>query len=315
MRPPWLLPRSELASLPSPESLIAETLDCDTVAVLAGPTGTAKSLLALQWGVAVATGGSWLGRTAKAGPVVFVAAEGVAGLHRRLKAHEQHTGRSVPDTFWVVPAPVELANVAETAGFIDGVARLRPRMVIFDTLARCMVGQDENSALAMGIVIDNAYRVRDALDRGVVLLVHHTGKDRHVVRGSSALVSGVDTVYQTSLNRGVVRLERYKRKDGPREDQLAFGFLPVADSVVLEAAPREQRVQAERTPVMRRSLSEEQLRRSILRVVTEQPGVLKVRGIREAVTGSAERVGRMIDQLVGEGALSRDSTGCHSVVS
>src|SRR5687768_6432879 len=56
VRPPWLLPRSALASIPAPQALIDGTLDCDSVAVLAGPTGTGKSLLALQWGAVVASG-------------------------------------------------------------------------------------------------------------------------------------------------------------------------------------------------------------------------------------------------------------------
>jgi hypothetical protein len=67
VRPAWLLPRSALASIPAPQPLIDETLDCDSVAVLAGPTGTAKSLLALQWGAAVASGGRWLDRDAAKG--------------------------------------------------------------------------------------------------------------------------------------------------------------------------------------------------------------------------------------------------------
>src|SRR4051812_24417004 len=146
VRPAWLLPRSALASIPAPQPLIDETLDCDSVAVLAGPTGTAKSLLALQWGVAVASGGRWLNRDAGQGSVIFVAAEGVSGLHHRLVALEEHLGRAVPDTFFVRPEPVNLGKPGEVDRFVEEVAPLRPRMIIVDTLARCMVGTDENSA-------------------------------------------------------------------------------------------------------------------------------------------------------------------------
>jgi RecA-family ATPase len=60
-------------------------------------------------------------------------------------------------------------------------------MVIIDTFARCAVGFDENAAKDMGLVIDAATRLRDCTDNGVVVIVHHTGKDGKTILGSSAL--------------------------------------------------------------------------------------------------------------------------------
>ena len=55
--------------------------------------------------------------------------------------------------------------------------------------------------------------------RGVVLGVHHTGKDAKTFRGSSAFEAGADTVYSvTPLDGAVIILDREKRKDGPKVD-------------------------------------------------------------------------------------------------
>lgn len=56
----------------------------------------------------------------------------------------------------------------------------------------------------------------------MVLGVHHAGKDRKTLRGSSAFESGVDTVYSTSGDEGVIPLTREKRKDGPEHDHHVF---------------------------------------------------------------------------------------------
>jgi hypothetical protein len=51
--------------------------------------------------------------------------------------------------------------------------------IILDTLARCMVGADEDSAKDCGIVVDALTRLLSHTPggRGVALGVHHAGKD------------------------------------------------------------------------------------------------------------------------------------------
>ena len=65
-------------------------------------------------------------------------------------------------------------------------------LVVLDTLARCMVGADENSAKDCGEVVDALVRLREhtAGGRGVILGVHHTGKDGKTFRGSSVFEAG-----------------------------------------------------------------------------------------------------------------------------
>ncbi len=227
-----LLSRSGLATLPEPKPLIAHTIDRRTVAVVAGHFGSLKSFVLQAWAASIATGSPWLGREVGKGAVLYVAAEGAQGLHPRFTAWEYGWQQRIPDDALVVlPEPVNLMDagaVAELCALAVGRS-----LVVVDTLARCLVGADENSAKDMGIAVDALYRLRDATAGGTVVVAHHTGKDRATVRGSSALEAGVDTVYTTEGDARLMRMTRTKRKDGPREDTLQLSLSPVLDSAVV----------------------------------------------------------------------------------
>lgn len=215
-----VLGRDDLRNLPKPEPLIEETLDRNTVALLVGPSGSYKSFVALDWACSVATGTPWQGRPTKKGRVVYVAGEGAFGLDQRISAWEAHHNIKVPnDQLTVIYHPVHLGRPDELAALIEVIKSDPTVMVIIDTVARCVVGLDENAAKDMGLVIDAATRLRDCTDNGVVVLVHHTGKDGKTIRGSSALEGGVDTIYATKApSKPHLTLERRKRKDGPELD-------------------------------------------------------------------------------------------------
>jgi hypothetical protein len=113
-----------------------------------------------------------------------------------------------------------------------------------------MVGADENSAKDCGIVVDAMTRLLASTPggRGVILGVHHAGKDAKTLRGSSALESGVDTVYSTSRDEGDISLTREKRKDGPEHDHhlLRIDPIPGTGSAVMSAHHDNGLVQTER---------------------------------------------------------------------
>jgi hypothetical protein len=233
-----LLDRADLANLPTPEPLIDDTIDRRTVAVLAGPYGTCKSFVAQAWAAHLATGKPWMARGVPETPskVLYVAAEGAYGLNQRFLAWEQGYNRRQPipaERLFFVPAPVNLTKAGEVAELCELAQGMD--LVVIDTLARCLVGADENSAKDIGLAVDALYQLRDATGDGSVLGLHHTGKDRTTIRGSSALEAGVDTVYKTEGDVRNLRLYRTKRKDGPTDDslQLQLNMVPGTDSAVL----------------------------------------------------------------------------------
>ncbi|WP_167759069.1 AAA family ATPase [Blastococcus sp. TF02A_35] len=230
-----VLTRGALAQLPEPEPLIDRTIDRRTVAVIAGHFGSLKSFVLQDWAASIATGRKWMSRPVHQGPVLYVAAEGAHGLHSRFTAWEYGWHRNIPDDhLTVLLEPVNLLDaqaVTELCHLAAGRA-----LVVIDTLARCMVAADENSAKDMGIAVDALYRLRDATNGGTIAVTHHTGKDRSTIRGSSAIEAGVDTVYTTEGDAHLVHLKRTKRKDGPREDQLQIKLSAVLDSGVIVSA-------------------------------------------------------------------------------
>lgn len=216
-----LLTRSALRTLPDPAPLIDGVLDQGTFALLYGRWGTGKSFVALDWAASVATGRPWQGRQTEQRRVLYVAAEGAYGLKGRLDAWETGWRTAIADgALEVLPVPVNLTRGVDAVRLAELVAERHYGLVVLDTLARCMVGADENNAKDCGEVLDTLVRLRaqTAGGRGVVLAVHHTGKDGKTFRGSSVFEAGADTVYALTRDGGVILLDREKRKDGPQQD-------------------------------------------------------------------------------------------------
>lgn len=234
-----LLDRGELADLPSPHPLVAATLDLGTVAVLGGYWGTCKSFVAQDWAACIATGKAWLGRPVERRRVLYVAAEGAQGLHGRWQSWEIAWRTNIePGWLTVLPDAVALSDHARVADLALVVRERGFGVVVLDTLAKCAVGLDENSARDMGVVVSALYRLRSATIDGTLIAVHHTGKDKATLRGSSAIEGGVDTVYQIEGDPHCLTLHRTKRKDGPRDDALTLRLdaVPGTDSAVLASA-------------------------------------------------------------------------------
>lgn len=237
-----LLTRSALRSLADPEPLIDNVVDQGTCTLLYGHRGTYKSFIALDWALSVATGRPWQGRPTVRRRVLYVAAEGAFGFKGRTDAWESGWQRQVSDDdFLILPAPVNLTSpgeVAELGALIDWGGY---GLVVLDTMARCTVGADENSAKDIGGVVDQMYRLLDRTPdrRGMVLGVHHTGKDGQRLRGSSAYEAGMDTIYSVKRGGkgGPVTLDREKRKDGPESDrhELKLALIEGTKSGVMEA--------------------------------------------------------------------------------
>jgi hypothetical protein len=225
-----MLDRSGLRELAAPEPLIADTLDRGTVAYLYGKHGSYKSFIALDWALSVATGRPWQGRAVQQCRVLYVAAEGAFGYRSRVDAWETGWQTSVADgQFAMLPAPVNLLRTAEVNELADLIFMGGYGFVIIDTLARCMVGGEENGAKDGGEVVDALGRLREATPdgRGLVLAVHHAGKDGKTFRGSSAYEAGADTVYFVERDDPHVALSRQKRKDGPEHDRHLLKFDPI----------------------------------------------------------------------------------------
>lgn len=226
-----VLSADELDKLRPPEPLIEGYLVCDSVATTYGRPGTAKTLIALSQAFSIVTGTAWFGHAVKQGPVLYIPAEGIAGLAQRQRAWREVCGYPALDDMHWLPMTVNLLDSSWVAALAQLTAELRPVEVVVDTLARSMPGGDENNSSDMNKLVAAADEIRRA-SGACVNLVHHTPKDGSTPRGHSALEGAVDTELLLERAGSMFSLSVAKQKDLPVPEQFNFELMPVGTSVV-----------------------------------------------------------------------------------
>jgi hypothetical protein len=214
---------SEFPDLPEMTWLVDDVLPTVGLASVYGPSGVGKSFLCLDLVAAVADSSVWFGHPTQACNVVYIVLEGQAGFRRRVNAWELHHGCPFPDNAsfifdqFVVNTlehPYKLAKQIEERGGAG--------LIVIDTLNRASPGADENSSVNMGEIIAGATMLQTQTG-GLVLLVHHPGKDiTRSLRGHSSLFAALDTVIEVAEDGNVIKWRTAKSKDG--ESNLAHGF-------------------------------------------------------------------------------------------
>ena len=192
-----------------------------TLAVLYGRPGTAKSFIAISMAVAVVTGRPWFGRPVRRGPVLYVAGEGTVGLAQRQRAWQEASGVSDLRGLYWLPFAVNLLEPNWGQGLAELAADMNAALVIIDTLARSMVGGDENRSADMTRAIEALDEIRRK-SGATVEIVHHTPKEGETPRGHSALEGAVDTAILLKRSKGVFTLTTEKQKDIPQVEPLLF---------------------------------------------------------------------------------------------
>lgn len=204
--------------------IIRDVLPAADLVMLIGQSGAGKSFVAIDMAMAVARGAEWRGKRVRKGRVVYIAAEGAAGMRKRLKAYASAREVDLADLdFGVIPAApnlierddaLEICREVITAGGCD--------LLVIDTFAQATPGVNENSSEGVGRALANCRGLNVAL-RCPVLLVHHIGKDAtRGARGWSGLKGNADAeieVEKTPQGR-VIRVS--KQKD--EEDGQTWGF-------------------------------------------------------------------------------------------
>lgn len=219
-----------LDGLPTLEPVVAGVLYADSLAWLQGKPGHGKSFVALDVAGCVATGETWQGNPTTAGTVVYVIAEGAAGLRPRVRAWEKSYGHPMSGV-WFLPVAVQSASAGAWDGLVWLVTELRPVLVVIDTQARVTVGRDENSAQDMGEFVAALDRLRKATG-ACVLVVHHQGRNGEHMRGSTALEGAATTILRTEKDSDVLTVSCAKQKDGPEFDRFTLRLVPTGESVV-----------------------------------------------------------------------------------
>lgn len=204
----------DLHKIEAPKMLMDGLVPADSVGFLAGKSGSYKSFLAVSWGCHLAAGRAWLGRPDFAVPervkVLYVAAEGAAGIAQRIQAWELANNTELPAGSLVIyPRPIKLNSelVAEELHGLVGAEGFG--MVIVDTYHRAAGGGDENKEQDFAVVFEAVARLRDDY-RCSTLFLDHTGHGGGRPRGTSAKIDDSDYVVVTDYE-GMVRTRSVQR--------------------------------------------------------------------------------------------------------
>lgn len=207
-----LLGGDDLRNLPPLAWRVRGVLPAVGLAALFGPSGSGKSFLAFDMAAAIAEGRDWFGHRVEAAPVVYMGLEGEHGFKLRAQAWEASRCRALPDGLCLVLQPFKLTegqDLLDLAAVVPAGA-----VVVVDTLNRAAPTTDENSSRDMGEILEAA-KTLQSLTRGLVLLVHHSGKDStRGLRGHSSLFAAMDAVVEVSREGDRRQWKVAKSKDG-----------------------------------------------------------------------------------------------------
>ena len=207
-----LLTSAAIRALPPLEWRIKGVLPAKGIAALYGPSASGKSFLGFDMAAAIAEGAQWFGCRVEPAPVVYVCLEGEAGFRQRVAAWEKANGGNLPEHLHMVLQPFKLTESQD----VHDLAAVVPigAVVFVDTLNRAAPTSDENSSRDMGQILEAAKALQTLTD-GLVVLIHHTGKDtRQGLRGHSSLFAAMDAAIEVSRNGDSRQWEVAKAKDG-----------------------------------------------------------------------------------------------------
>jgi hypothetical protein len=223
-----MLTGEQLLSLPPMKWLIPQWLPLRSLNAIYGPPGSGKSFYTVSLCLEIARGGVWLGHQLEPIPVLYVMAEKATLNRDRLEAWSESRGLAIPplfyslvvgygDSFGGPPQLKELDKVEALCEITQELATQHgaPVVVVLDTYAQVSLGIEENSTKETSEAVSQLHRILHATNGGIVIPVHHTGKDiTKGLRGSTSLLGAVDTTIEITGSEGVVKATVKKSNAG-----------------------------------------------------------------------------------------------------
>lgn len=207
--------------------LIDQVMPADAFGVLYGPSGSYKSFIAMDMSASIASSMNWHGHDVdETGHVLYIGAEGAAGLHLRKKAWEIRNHKKLTNLAILSSAVTinsgDIRNLVDLCGDLVEEINESIKLIVIDTLARSFEGE-ENSATDMGEFVKACDYLRETTGASI-LVIHHSGKDAEKgARGSSALRAACDFEYKvTSPGKKLSKISCTKAKDSDPFEDLSF---------------------------------------------------------------------------------------------
>lgn len=221
-----LLTLADCAAAPPRGYIVKGLIAPGDLALIFGPPGAAKSVLAPYLAHAVAAGRSVFGRRVRRGPVLYVSPEDPHGIQKRMQAIREAYGEA-PD-LRVIAEAVDLqgdgaADPPDLAALISAADEMQASLVFLDTLAKAFPGLDENDPRGMGRAVKILRRL--TTENRAALAVHHSPKGEGATpRGHGALNGDADVTMRIEVaeTTGLRTVHLGKNRNGPTTARLTF---------------------------------------------------------------------------------------------
>lgn len=145
--------------------------------------------------------------------MLYAAGEGAYGVERnRIPARPTLLGR-----IKLLPRLPLFASVEQVEAFIAGTDSIayKPDIVVLDTLATALAGEDENSSMAAAHLTDNGAcgAIKNSWPGCTVVVIGHEGKDSGKgLRGTSAFEGNVDFLVQVKADKDTRTIQATAKK-------------------------------------------------------------------------------------------------------
>lgn len=229
---------TELLALPPATWLVHKAVPAGGMVGLYGPSGIGKTFIAVDLGMCVATGLQWNDREVDKGFVLYISAEGGAGIAKRFYAWLVDHGVAAKDAD-IAFLLDSIAVTSDSSAMLTLVERIvnevrrHPTLIIIDTLARCFDG-NENEQEDMSRFVAGVDLLRKEFD-ATVLIVHHTRLDGNRERGNTAFRAAADMMMSVEGEGDRMTLKCNKMKDDREFEDIELELRPIegTDSCVV----------------------------------------------------------------------------------
>jgi len=192
-----------------------------------GQPGAGKSTIAIDLACHIASGKPWMGRRVLHGGVLYVAAERLAVVNRRMAAFRKHHDE-VDIPLAVVGGPADLRSslnhanlIIEYAGKVEKEFGHPVRLIIIETVNRVLAGGNENDSADMGSLLNTLSLIQEATSAHI-LAVHHTPIKEKRLRGHSSLLGMCDTTVLVEKSDYGYTAQIEKSNDGPSGEPVGW---------------------------------------------------------------------------------------------
>jgi AAA domain len=160
---------------PNEEWRVEDILPMRGFGLIYGKPRSFKSFIAMNLALHVVLGLTWAGKLVEKGKVVYIAAEGAAGMRKRVASYQARHKVPRGDFALLSAAPnlgigdgdlPALVAAVESSGF-------KPDLIVVDTASKSIGAAEENGA-GMAAFVGNAEKLARHFDC-LVLAVHHVG--------------------------------------------------------------------------------------------------------------------------------------------